>query len=75
MPHHNLLPELIFAGSIWLIAIFIFVMMLIAAFASLRSTDKTEAKSRQEPNSNSTLLLQESIRKEGPKIDHNPDIS
>ena len=75
MPHYNLPPELIFAGSIWLIAILIFVIMLIAAFASLRSTDKTEAKSRQEPNSNSTLLLQESIRKEGPKIDHNPDIS
>jgi len=73
MPHHNLLPELIFAGSIWLIAMFIFVMMLIAAFASLRSTAKTEAKSRQEPNS--TLLLKDSIRKEGPKIDHNPDIS
>jgi hypothetical protein len=75
MPHYNLPPELIFAGSIWLIAILIFVIMLIAALASLRSTDKTEAKSIQEPNSNSTLLLKDSIRKERPKIDHNPDIS
>jgi hypothetical protein len=48
MPHHNLPPELIFAGSIWLTAIVIFVIMLIAALASLRSTDKTEAKSRPE---------------------------
>ncbi len=46
MPHHNLPPELIFAGSIWLTAIFIFVIMVIAAIVSLRSTDKTEAKSR-----------------------------
>jgi hypothetical protein len=48
MPHHNLSPEIIFAGAIWLTAIFIFVMMLIAVFASLRATDKTEAKSRPE---------------------------
>ena len=48
MPHHTLLPELIFAGSIWLTAIVIFVIMLIAAFVSLRSTDKTEVKSRSE---------------------------
>jgi hypothetical protein len=75
MPHHNLPPELIFAGSIWLIAMIIFVIMLIAVFASLRSTDKTEAKTRQEPNSNSTLLLQDPVREERPKIDHNPDIS
>jgi hypothetical protein len=46
MPHQDLSPELIFAASIWLTAIFIFVIMLITAFASLRSTDKTEAKSR-----------------------------
>jgi hypothetical protein len=46
MPHHNLPPELIFAGSIWLIALVIFVIMLIAVLASLRSTEKTEAKSR-----------------------------
>jgi hypothetical protein len=75
MPHNNLPPELIFAGSIWLIAMLIFAIMLIAALASLRSTDKTEAKSRQEPNSNSTLLLQDSIRKERSKIDQSPDIS
>jgi hypothetical protein len=48
MPHYNLPPELIFAGSIWLTAIVIFVIMLIAALASLRSTDKTKAKSRPE---------------------------
>lgn len=46
MPHHSLPPELILAGSIWLTAIFIFVMMLIAALASLRSADKTETKPR-----------------------------
>jgi len=46
MPHHNLLPELIFAGSIWLTAIVIFLMMLIAVFVSLRPTHKTETKSR-----------------------------
>jgi hypothetical protein len=45
MPHHNLPPELIFAGSIWLTAIVIFLIMLIAVFVSLRSPDKTEAKS------------------------------
>ena len=48
MPHHNLSPELIYAGAIWLTAIFIFVMMLIAVFASFRAADKTEAKSRLE---------------------------
>jgi hypothetical protein len=46
MSHYNLSPELIFAGAIWLTAIFLFVMMLVAVFASLRSTDKTEAESR-----------------------------
>jgi hypothetical protein len=46
MPHYNLPLELIFAGSIWLTAILIFVIMLIAGFASLRPKDKTEAKSR-----------------------------
>jgi hypothetical protein len=46
MPHHNLPPELILAGSIWLTAIFIFMIMLIAALASLRSADKTETKPR-----------------------------
>jgi hypothetical protein len=49
MPYHNLPPELIFAGSIWLTAIFIFVIMLIAALASLRSSEKTETKSRPGP--------------------------
>jgi hypothetical protein len=44
MPHHNLTPELILAGSIWLTAIVIFSIMLIAALVSLRSSDKTEAK-------------------------------
>jgi hypothetical protein len=48
MPHQTLPPELIFAGSIWLTAIVIFVIMLIAVFVSLRSTDKTEVKSRSE---------------------------
>jgi len=46
MPHHNLPPELIFAGSIWLTAIVIFAIMLIAVLVSLRSTNKTEAKSK-----------------------------
>ena len=75
MPHHNLLPELIFAVSIWLMAIFLFVIMLIAALASLLSAEKTEAESAQEPNSKSTLLLQDSSQNEKPKIDHHPDIS
>jgi hypothetical protein len=44
MPHHNLPLELIFAGSIWLTAIVIFSIMLIAALVSLRSSAKTEAK-------------------------------
>jgi len=48
MPHHNLPPELILAGSMWLTAILIFVFMLIAALASLRSIDKTEVKPRPE---------------------------
>ena len=43
MPH-SLPPELIFAGALWLTAIFIFLIMLIATFASLRSNRKTEAK-------------------------------
>ena len=46
MPHYNLPPELILAGSMWLTAILIFVFMLIAALASLRSTDKTQPKPR-----------------------------
>jgi hypothetical protein len=46
MPHHNLPPELIFAGSIWLTAMVIFLIMLIAVFVSLRASDKTEAKSK-----------------------------
>jgi len=46
MPHQNLPPELILAGSMWLTAILIFVFMLIAAIASLRSTDKIQAKPR-----------------------------
>jgi len=45
MPHH-LPPELIVAGALWLTAIFIFLIMLIATLASLRSTGKTEAKPR-----------------------------
>ena len=48
MPHHNLYPEIIFAGAIWLMAILIFVFMLIATFASLRSKDNTGIKSRPE---------------------------
>jgi hypothetical protein len=46
MPQHNLPPELIFAGALWLTAIFIFILMLIATVVSLRSTDKTGTKSR-----------------------------
>jgi len=46
MPHHTLPPELILAGSIWLTAIGIFVIMVIATLVSLRSTDKTEAKTK-----------------------------
>jgi hypothetical protein len=46
MPHHTLPLELILAGSMWLTAILIFVIMLIATIASLRSTEKIKAKSR-----------------------------
>ena len=46
MPHHNLPPELILAGSMWLTAILIFVFMLIAALVSLRSADKAQPKPR-----------------------------
>jgi hypothetical protein len=42
MPYHNLPPEFILAGTIWLTAIFIFVIMLIATVASLGSKDQTE---------------------------------
>ena len=65
MPHHNLPPELIFAGSIWLTAIILFVLMLIAALASLRSTDKTKAKPRPgtELKFNSILARIDSKRK------------
>lgn len=45
MPHH-LPPEIIFAGALWLTALFVFLIMLVATFASLRSTGKTEAKLR-----------------------------
>ena len=48
MPHHNLPPELLLAGSIWLTAIGIFVIMAISAVVSLRSSDKREAQSRRE---------------------------
>ncbi len=46
MPHYNLPLELILAGSIWLTAILLFFIMLIATIGSLRSTDKTEGKLR-----------------------------
>jgi len=43
MPNH--LPlELIFAGSLWLSAIIIFMIMLVAALASLRSSEKPDTK-------------------------------
>jgi hypothetical protein len=42
---HHLPPELIFAGALWLTAIILFLIMLIATLASLRSTGKTEVKS------------------------------
>ena len=46
MPHPNLPLEFILAGSIWLTAILLFFIMLIATFASLHSTDKTGGKLR-----------------------------
>ena len=43
MPYH--LPlELIFAGSLWLSAIIIFMIMLVATLASLRSSEKPDTK-------------------------------
>jgi hypothetical protein len=65
MPYHTIPLELIFAGSIWLTAIFIFVVMLIAALASLRSTEKTEVKTKPvtERTSNSVAARVDSKRK------------
>jgi hypothetical protein len=74
MPHHNLPPELIFAGSIWLIAIVIFVMMLIAVLVSLRSTEKTEAKSRPGTELKFNAVLARFHPKGTAKNEHNPDI-
>ena len=46
MPQNNLSPALMFAAAIWLTAIFIFVLMVIATLVSLISESRTEAKSR-----------------------------
>jgi hypothetical protein len=48
MPHQNLSSELLLSGSILLTAIGIFVIMVISAVVSLRSSHKREAESRQE---------------------------
>jgi len=67
MPPHNLPLEFILAGSIWLTAIVIFVIMLIATIASLRSTAKTRAKSSPETDLkfNSVTTTSQPKRKPG----------
>jgi len=57
MPPQNIYPEFIFAVAIWLTAIFIFVVMLFAMFASHVTKYGTQIKSRLESRLKFSLMI------------------
>jgi hypothetical protein len=79
MPHHNLSPEIVVAGAIWLIAILIFFIMLIATFASLRSDNRTERKPVAQTEAQFSSVAERFARffpkRKTKKIEDSPDIS
>ena len=78
MPHQNLSPEFMFAIAIWLMAIFIFVMMLFAAFVSFLSKHRTEIKVRLEAQLKFSSMMERFtyfFPKKSSKIKRGPDVS
>jgi hypothetical protein len=79
MPHHNLSPEIVVAGAIWLTAILIFFLMLIATFASLRSDTRTEpkpvAKTEEQFSSVAERFARFFPKRKNKKIEDSLDIS
>ncbi len=73
MSHNNLSPEIIFAAAIWLTAILIFVLMVIATFVSLISENRTKTKIQfSRVVARFTKIL---FEQKDPKIKYNRDIS
>jgi|KBSSwiStaDraftv2_1062776.scaffolds.fasta_scaffold543415_1 hypothetical protein len=73
MSHHNMPLEFIVAGAIWLTAIFMFVVMLIATFAALRSEDQTETAPK--PSSFITRFATLFLKRKTSENKDNPGVS
>jgi hypothetical protein len=75
MPHQNLSPEFILAVAIWLMAIFLFVIMLFAAFASLLSKYRLKIRSRLESQIRLAIaIFTNFLPKKKTKIESNLDV-
>jgi hypothetical protein len=78
MPHQNLYPEFIFAIAIWLMAIFIFVIMLFAVFASFLAKYRNKIRARLKTHLNFSSVgarFTNFFPNKNTKIERDPDFS